>query len=137
MKNIKTINNCTSENRWEFYKKHFQLSENEKYDAENKPKTMIYICEYCDNASDSDDNEIPYSDTSYMFCPPIWEEDEGCEFYREHWTADIDNVEFETFNLYEALAYYYLKVLNFGTDELETVTRLFKQGKLTARPKNN
>ena len=135
MKN-KQIEN-TGEDRHEFYGKYFKLSDNEKHDKQTKPKTMIYICEYCDNATDCDDNEIPYSDTSYMFCPAIWEEDEGCEFYIEHWTADVNNVEFETYNRFEALAYYYLKVLNFGTDELEAVTRLFKDGKLTARPKNN
>ena len=129
MKNIKTINNCTSENRWEFYKKHFQLSDDKKYDAENKPQIMIYICEYIDNATDLNVNEILYTDTSYMLCPAIWQDSEGCEYYREHWKADYDNVEFETFNVYEALAYYYIKVCKIDAD-LKTIAELFKNGRL-------
>lgn len=127
MKNIKTINGRTSEDRWEFYKKYFRLTDEEKYDAENKPKIMICICEYQDNATDADDNEILYTDTSYMFCSAIWEDSESCEYYREHWTQDIDNVEFETHNVYEALAYWHKKKI--GGDFAQLV-RLYNEGKL-------
>jgi len=127
MKNIKTINGRTSEDRWEFYKKYFRLTDEEKYNKEHKPKIIVFVCDFIDNGTDDEGNDILYTDMSYMLCPAIWEEADDSEYYKEHWRADTDNVEFETHNVYEALAYWHKKKI--GGDFAQLV-RLYNEGKL-------
>jgi hypothetical protein len=133
MKNIKIINRRTSEDRLEFYKTYFRLTDKQKYNKEHKPEIMIYVCDFIDNGTDENGDEILYTNSSYMLCSAIWQESDDSEYYKEHWRADIDNVELETYNVYEALAYWHIKTLELGGNFTQ-LKRLYQKGMLKPKP---